>query len=135
MADNFIKTKTFRTKIETNDTPSADPYISLLSEERHAFWKNNGGVQDQIESANLQINVASTGREDRYLFDVYVSLETTPNLRSLIEITQRLTISSFIGSVREALESKYPNLNGLKGLRIKEMKIFPDTLLYSINEE
>jgi hypothetical protein len=57
------------------------------------------------------------------LYDVYVSLEYAPTDRLLIEIKQKQTMSDFYRSVKEALECKYYNFNGLKKLRIKEMKV------------
>lgn len=80
-------------------------------------------MDDHIDSYNFQINVSSKGKDDKRLFDVYVSMVNTLDERLLIEITQKQTLSGFYRSVRAALESKYPHLNGLKGLRIKEMKV------------
>lgn len=71
----------------------------------------------------MQINVSKTGKEDRYLFDVYVSLNSTPHERLIMEIKMKQTMADFFRSVKEALESKYNNLNGLKKLRIKDMKV------------
>lgn len=101
------------------------------------LWKNNGGTQDTIESNAFQINVSNNGKEDKYLFDVYVSLISFPGERLLIEIFQKQSMSDFYRSVREALESKYNNLNGLKKLRIKEMKIpsFNDLSLFNPKKE
>jgi hypothetical protein len=66
--------------------------------------------------------VSAKGKDDKRLFDVYVSLISMPDERLLIEITQKQSMAGFFRHVREALETKYNHLNGLKGLRIKEMK-------------
>ena len=67
-------------------------------ESKDQQWKNNGGITDQIESNNLQINVSNMGKEDRYLYDVYVSLVYAPTDRLLIEIKQKQTMSDFQGN-------------------------------------
>jgi hypothetical protein len=86
------------------------------------IWNNNGGTNDNIDSHNIQINVSAKGKDDKRLFDVYVSLTNMPEERLLIDITRKQTMSGFFRTVRESLESKYAHLNGLKRLRIKEMK-------------
>jgi hypothetical protein len=58
------------------------------------------------------------------MFDVYVSLNTMPQDRLLIEITQQQDFNSLFSRIRESLEMKYENFKGLKGIRVKEMKKF-----------
>ena len=58
------------------------------------------------------------------MFDVYVSLNTMPQDRLLIEITQQQDFKNLFSRIRESLEMKYEIFKGLKGIRVKQMKKF-----------
>jgi hypothetical protein len=58
------------------------------------------------------------------MFDVYVSLNTMPQDRLLIEITQQQDFNNLFSRIRESLEMKYEIFKGLKGIRVKQMKKF-----------
>jgi len=89
------------------------------------IWSNNGGTGDQIycPDNNFVINVSNKGKDDRRLFDVFISLKTIPEDRLLIEVTKKLTHSALFNVAKQALESKYDFLKGLSGLRVNEIKM------------
>ena len=70
---------------------------------------------------NLWINVSSKGKDDKKLFDVYVSLKDMKDEQLMIEIYSKQTLADLHSNIRQLLESKYEHLNGLKGLRISEI--------------
>lgn len=88
------------------------------------MWANNGGVGDLALNQNNQvmINVCASNQNDKRMFDVYVSLESMPQDRLLIEITQQQDFETLFLRIRESLEMKYEQFKGLKGLKIKNMK-------------
>ena len=98
--------------------------IEFQSNQDETIWENNGGVGDLALSQNNQvmINVSKTNQNDKRLFDVYVSLETMPQDRLLIEITQQQDFETLYIRIKESLEMKYEQFKGLKGLKVKEMK-------------
>jgi len=95
----------------------------ILINDTH-IWSNNGGTGDTIlYSANdVVINISSKGKDDKKLFDIFVSLRDSPKDRLLIEISQKQTHAALYDLIRQALETKYEILGGLKGLRVKEMQ-------------
>ena len=96
------------------------------------IWANNGGIDDRVTFSknNVIINVSSKGIDDRALYDVYVSLKSSPDERLLITISKKLTMQDLYNLVIEAMESKYTYLKGLKGLRVAEM-VSPELNGYS----
>jgi len=54
-------------------------------------WTNNGGTGNILVNASAQhiINISKSGKDDRRLFDVFVSLSDTVADRMLVEITQK----------------------------------------------
>ena len=88
------------------------------------MWNNNGGTGDLLldfEAKNAIIHVSKDGRFDRYLFDIFVSLESKEDEKMIIEIYKRKDLSQLLQDIREALEIKYEELKGLQGLKVKEM--------------
>ena len=80
------------------------------------MWNNNGGTGDLLldfEAKNAIIHVSKDGRFDRYLFDIFVSLESKEDEKMIIEIYKRKDLSQLLQDIREALEIKYEELKGL----------------------
>lgn len=67
--------------------------------------------------------MSSKGRDDKRLFDIYVSFKDYPDERLLVEISKKLTYAALYNNVKQALESKYDHLKGLTGLRVTEIKM------------
>lgn len=98
------------------------------------MWENNGGVGDLALNQNnqLMINVCKTNQNDKKMFDIYISLESMPQDRLLIEITQQQDFETLFMRIQESLEMKYEQFKGLKGLKVKEMK--KQTMLQNIQK-
>ena len=62
---------------------------------------------------NAIIHVSKDGQFDRYLFDIFVSLESKEDEKMLIEIYKRKDVNQLLQDIREALEMKYEELKGL----------------------
>lgn len=73
------------------------------------MWENNGGVGDLALNQNnqLMINVCKTNQNDKKMFDIYISLESMPQDRLLIEITQQQDFETLFMRIQESLEMKY----------------------------
>ena len=68
------------------------------------------------------INISKSGKDDRRLFDVFVSLSDMVTERMLVEITQKQSFQMFSATIEEALQLRYEHLKGLKGLRVRDMR-------------
>lgn len=92
-------------------------------EDEDFIWANNGGVQDHIRYTknNVIINVSRKGKDDKGLFDVYISLKCLPEERLIATISKKQSLADLYKLVIEALVMKYEFFKGLKGIRIKEM--------------
>lgn len=97
---------------------SVEPSDSVDDEddEDDQMWNNNGGTGDLLldfEAKNAIIHVSKDGQFDRYLFDIFVSLESKEDEKMLIEIYKRKDVNQLLQDIREALEMKYEELKGL----------------------
>lgn len=96
-----------------------------------SVWYNNGGTGDNVyfpKDAEI-INVSKSGKDNKKIFDIYMSLKNKPEERLLIEIMQHENFDSLYQRIKESLEIRYDYLKGLKGLRVIEMKKVNQTLL------
>lgn len=91
-------------------------------------WENNGGVDDLAAQYQEIISVCKSNQNDKRMFDVFVSLKAMPRDRHLITITQKQDFTSFFSRVREVLEIQYEQFQGLKGLRVTEIKKYQPLL-------
>ena len=88
------------------------------------IWNNNGGTGDEVrypKGAEI-VNVSKAGKDNKKIFDIYMSLKTNPKERLLIEIMQHENFTSLYSRIKESLEIKYDYLKGLKGLRVIDMR-------------
>ena len=91
-------------------------------------WENNGGVEDEIKSRQDQqmVSISKANQNDQRMFDVYVSLKAIPQDRFHIQVTARQDFNALFDRIRESVQLQYRVLQGLKGLRVKEIaKIQP----------
>ena len=72
--------------------------------------------------------MCKSNQNDKRMFDVFVSLKSMPHDRHLITITQKQDFTSFFSRVREVLEIHYEQFQGLKGLRVTEIKKYQPLL-------
>ena len=99
---------------------------TMIDDEDEDFiWQNNGGVQDHIfyTKNNVIINVSRKGRDDKGLFDVYISLKSLPEERLILTISKKQSLADLYKLTIDALVVKYEFFKGLKGIRIKEMTV------------
>lgn len=91
--------------------------------EEDFMWNNNGGVGDSIndQKTNIAISVSNNCKDDRRLFEIYLSLKSNPDERMLVNISKRQTMQELYKEIVETLEIKNEHLRGLRGLRIREM--------------
>ena len=112
-------------KLALNDTKITTSAESIdEDEDDDQMWNNNGGTGDLLldfEAKNAIIHVSKDGQFDRYLFDIFVSLESKDDEKMIIEIYKRKDYNSLLQDIREALELKYEELKGLQGLKVKDM--------------
>ena len=86
-------------------------------------WENNGGVEDEIKSRQDQqmVSISKANQNDQRMFDVYVSLKAIPQDRFHIQVTARQDFNALFDRIRESVQLQYRVLQGLKGLRVKEI--------------
>lgn len=102
-------------------------------------YLNNGGVEDMVKSQNNVevINVSKTTKDDKIEFEVTVSLYSRPNDRFFFQITKKQDFQRFFSQIKDAFELKYDYFKGLKGLRVKNLRVKPNNLLlgFGLNEK
>jgi len=76
-----------------------------------------------LRDDNNAINVAKSGKDDKRLFDVFVSVSDLKHDRLLIEVTEKQDSMTFQDRIKESLELRYDYLNGLNGLRLKNIRV------------
>ena len=103
--------------------------------DKHLYiFQNNGGVEDMVKSHNYQevINVSKKTKDDKIEFDITVSLYSAPKDRFMFQITQKMNFQLFFAQIKDAFELKYDYFKGLKGLRVKNMRVKQPNLLLGL---
>jgi len=70
------------------------------------------------------ISANSRGKDDIFLFDIFISLDIKPDRPPfLIGITKKRDFATLHQQIREDVQELFDEFKGLKGLRVKDMKI------------
>ena len=91
----------------------SDKYGSdIMNNDKNTIWDNNGGIGDGIKSLGeeLVVNICKSNKDDKRLFDIFVSLLNMPQDRILIEISQKMDFNALFDKIKERLELKYDYL-------------------------
>ena len=93
--------------------------------EKFQVFLNNGGVHDEIMSHNYQevISTCKKSKEDKILFEVNISLYSKTEDRFHLTVTKKMDFQQFFSQIKDAFELKYDYFKGLKGLRVKNLKV------------
>ena len=65
------------------------------------IWQSNGGVADNITCLNQEIvHVNHITKNNRPLFDVFISLYDRPGDRLIVQVTEKQTFQDFVNLIR-----------------------------------
>ena len=78
---------------------------SNYQNELNTIWLNNGGVGDDIKVQENQwmVGISKKNKNDKILYDIYVSLSTNQKDKLTIEMTQRLDFNILFDRILESL--------------------------------
>lgn len=83
---------------------------------------------------NKILSVSILGKDNISLFDIYVNLSLKPGKPPfLINITKKMTLDQLQQLIKDNIEMLYEEFKGLKGFKIKAIKVIKPQLNYPNN--
>jgi len=97
-------------------------------DDEEQIWNNNGGLSNllggEVQRQQKIINVCKKGMDDIFLFDLFVVLDIKPDRPPfLIGVTRKKDMQVLQQQILDDCEQLYDEFKGLKGLRVKDMKV------------